>query len=503
MSKRIDPPSNPDPEKRYWLRRIAPRGFQPRSLLILLLPLFLMQIVSTWAFFEQHYYQAGRRLVQSAAEDIAAVVVLWEMRTGLSQKDAPLQDARVQDPPVSPPRRSVQDARVQQEHAPQREKLPRKKEEPSLAETMLRVLSQDMSLSTEFRSQETHTPNSNPDDLLPTDKALRRALQQRIASPIHLLRMPDDVLRIDIALTRGMLTIRMDAKRLRISSPKTFLLWTFMSALLFFGISIVLLHNQARALQRLARAAEDIGKGSSPENFKPQGPSEVRRASAALLLMRQRLLRQQQQRTELLAGVSHDLRTPLTRMELQLALLEDRPAKKEMLADVREMENMIDGYLNFAREEKQETVQTSELGEILRRAVQSLKKQRTRIELQIQEKIIVHVRVNALQRCFKNLLANACRYGQRVVVRASLEKHLMEVVVDDDGPGIAPHDREKVFRCFTRLPDTSRSPDNENPEKNIGLGLSVARDIVHAHGGEIFLERAPLGGLRVRVQIPK
>ena len=190
-------------------------------------------------------------------------------------------------------------------------------------------------------------------------------------------------------------------------------------------------------------------------------------------------------------------------MELQLALLEDRPAKKEMLADVREMENMIDGYLNFAREEKQETVQTSELGEILRRAVQSLKKQRTRIELQIQEKIIVHVRVNALQRCFKNLLANACRYGQRVVVRASLEKHLMEVVVDDDGPGIAPHDREKVFRCFTRLPDTSRSPDNENPEKNIGLGLSVARDIVHAHGGEIFLERAPLGGLRVRVQIPK
>jgi two-component system osmolarity sensor histidine kinase EnvZ len=268
------------------------------------------------------------------------------------------------------------------------------------------------------------------------------------------------------------------------------------ASLILTGIAVIFMRNQVRPIRRLALAAENFGKGRDTTRLKPAGALEVRQAATAFLTMRDRIRRQIAQRTEMLAGVSHDLRTPLTRMKLQLALLGDGEETEELRADVGEMETMIDAYLAFARGEGGEMPQRTDMAQLLREAVDG-QPGRDRVILEVAEPIELTIRPSAIRRCLGNLIGNALRYGKNVRVGAGWRQRTLAIVIDDDGPGIPLENREDVFRPFFRL-EASRNVATGG----VGLGLSIARDIARGHGGEIALEDSPMGGLRVVLILP-
>jgi two-component system osmolarity sensor histidine kinase EnvZ len=257
------------------------------------------------------------------------------------------------------------------------------------------------------------------------------------------------------------------------------------------------MRNQVRPIRRLAVAAERFGKGQDVPSFKPEGAQEVRQASSAFIKMRERIKRQIQQRTEMLAGVSHDLRTPLTRMKLQLAMLEGTPEAASLKEDVTEMERMVEGYLAFARGEGTEQPETTSVGDLVRDVVDRVTREAGHVDLHIEHDADLPLRREVMRRAVGNLVSNAVRHGDVVSVRVGRRANTVEVTVDDDGPGIPRQQREEVFRPFHRL-DSSRNPLTGGT----GLGLTIARDVVRGHGGDLLLEDAPGGGLRARVLLP-
>jgi two-component system osmolarity sensor histidine kinase EnvZ len=257
------------------------------------------------------------------------------------------------------------------------------------------------------------------------------------------------------------------------------------------------MRNQVSPLRRLASAADNFGKGRDTPNFSPSGASEVRQAASAFMSMRDRIQRQIQQRTEMLAGVSHDLRTPLTRMKLQLAMLKDVAEIEELNSDVAAMENMIEGYLNFARGEGSEQPIPTDAKILLSEVIHDAKRKSITISFVMPETVNLPLAPNAIKRLLTNLIDNAARHGESVLVTAQRNGSVLELIVEDDGPGIPEHMREEVFRPFFRL-DESRNVATGGT----GLGLSIARDIVQSHGGDIRLNNSVLGGLKAIISLP-
>jgi two-component system osmolarity sensor histidine kinase EnvZ len=251
-------------------------------------------------------------------------------------------------------------------------------------------------------------------------------------------------------------------------------------------------------LRRLAAAAESFGKGRPISFIKAEGALEVRRAAAAFIRMRARIERQIRQRTEMLAGVSHDLRTPLTRMKLALELLRTDSAAAELRSDVAEMERLIAFYLEFARGEGTETPIETDIAELIDDIAATSRREGVGITVQQPARLIVPVRPNALRRCLNNLVSNARRYGGQVWLSSLPAEDGVDILIDDNGPGIPPDERDRVFQPFVRL-DKSRNAATGG----IGLGLTIARDVARSHGGDVRLEDSPHGGLRARVHLPR
>jgi len=275
-------------------------------------------------------------------------------------------------------------------------------------------------------------------------------------------------------------------------------MWMVGSALVFLGVATIFLRNQVKSLRRLAAAADGFGKGRPVASFKIEGAAEVRQAAAAFLQMRDRIQRQIRQRTEMLAGVSHDLRTPLTRMKLALEILGDDAVIEEVKSDVAEMEHMINGYLDFVRGEGAEAPVETDVALLIEDIAATARREGTSLSVALPAEFVIPLRPNALRRCLANLIANARRHGNHVWLAGVPAAGGIDIVVDDDGPGISPADRERVFLPFIRL-DPSRS----RTTGGVGLGLSIARDVARSHGGDIRLERSPQGGLRARVHLPR
>jgi two-component system, OmpR family, osmolarity sensor histidine kinase EnvZ len=279
-----------------------------------------------------------------------------------------------------------------------------------------------------------------------------------------------------------------------------FVIWMVGSSMLLFGVATAYLRGQVRAVRRLAQAADSFGKGREVPDFPAEGAFEVRQAARAFNIMRERIQRQITQRTDMLAGVSHDLRTPLTRMKLQLALMsgaapEDVAALRE---DLGEMERMLEAYLAFARGEGTEEATPTDVGELLESVVSRFRREGTDVTLKATDlSPKAAIKPIAFERCLGNLIGNAVRYGRTVVVSAARSGGLLNIHVDDDGPGIAPDKREEAFRAFHRL-----EPSRNLKTGGIGLGLTIARDIVRGMGGEITLDESPAGGLRASLRIP-
>ncbi len=432
------------------IKQLLPHGLFGRSLLIIVMPLILLQLISATVFYERHWDNVARRLASVLAGDIGMVVDSF-----------------------------------------------RETADPDSRERVLTIAAVNMGLGLSFRDGAI-LPNVASEKMIEGDEILLRTLTDSLARPFtfELIGETGDIA-IHVQLPDGVLDVLAPRKRLYTSTTYIFVMWMVGSSLVLFGVAMIFMRNQVRPIRRLAAAADALGKGRDVPTFKLQGATEVRQAATAFNLMRDRLLRQISQRTEMLAGVSHDLRTPLTRMKLQLAMLKDGPDVAELKADVAEMETMIDGYLAFARGEGPEEPVRTDLGELLADAVSGAQRAGGKVGLFTEGDLALPLRPAAFKRCLANLIGNAMRYGKTVMVKAARQGDSIEVTVDDDGPGIAPDRREEVFRPFRRL-EESRNIETGG----VGLGLTIARDVVHAHGGAILLEDSPLGGLRARLRLP-
>jgi two-component system, OmpR family, osmolarity sensor histidine kinase EnvZ len=432
-----------------WIKRFMPRSLLGRTLLIMLVPLVLVQAIALQIFYGSHLGIVSRRLSSAIAGEIFYTAELLHQFHSPSDREWVLQTAREQFT------------------------LGITLEPGAVLERRKRV-----------------------NILGPMDDDLAAALTQKFNVPFTMdwTSDPRSVL-IRLQLPDGVLDVEAPRKRLAIGTLFLFFSWLVGSALLLFAIAALFMRNQVRAIHRLARSAEAFGIGRDVPPIRPEGAAEVRQAAAAFNRMQDRIRRFLAQRTEMLAGVSHDLRTPLTRLRLALAMLprteELRQDVAEMTADVEEMERMIGGYLAFARGEGTEQAQPVNLATILDDVAAGARRAGALLDLDVPPELTLKLRAGAVRRAVTNLVDNARRHAKHVALAAMAQGRSVLVTVDDDGPGIPADKRESVFRPF-----------ESGSSGGTGLGLTIARDIVRAHGGEIVLEDSPLGGLRARIRLP-
>ncbi|MBT7361556.1 MAG: HAMP domain-containing protein [Rhodospirillaceae bacterium] len=435
---------------RLTLKQFLPRGLLARSLLIIVVPLVLLQVVSGVIFYDRHWSNVSRHRATALAGDISMVLEL------------------INENPAS-------------------------NNQPELFELARRTL--DLIFEYEVG---TILPNTHFEPAGNLEVTLSRSLREIVQRPFLIdTRSQRDRVLIDVQLPSGVLKVSANEERLISSTTKIFILWMIGTSLILFAVATLFMRNQVSPIRRLATAAENFGKGRDTPNFKPSGATEVRQAASAFMAMRNRLERQIQQRTDMLSGVSHDLRTPLTRMKLQLAMMNRNTEIDELNSDVAAMESMIEGYLNFARGEGTEERQLIDAGALLEEVAHDARRNGTDITAHVEEPVELPLARAAIRRCLTNLADNAARHAEKVEMRLSRNGSVLEITVDDDGPGIPEDMRDDVFRPFFRL-DESRNLETGGT----GLGLSIAQDIVHGHGGEISLGESPAGGLRVLIRIP-
>ena len=435
----------------HWFKRLLPQGLMGRSLLIIVTPLIVVQVVSTYIFYASHWDTVARRLSSGLAGDIGAVIESLRAFPG--------------------------------------------------PENRLRILGiaaakMDLDIRFQIGGILPNTPQPAAHGIM--EQALVEALRERVERPVLIdATSLEREIAVKVQLSDGLMEVFVPRKRLFSSTTYIFVLWMVGTSLLLLGIATIFMRNQVRSVRKLAAAADSFGKGRDVPNFKPEGAAEVRQAAQAFNLMQDRIKRQIQQRTEMLAGVSHDLRTPLTRMKLQLAMLGEVDGRTELEEDVAEMEHMVEGYLAFARGEGGETAKPSDLAELVEEVALRFRREGCQLDLHVEDSLIMPLKPQALARVLSNLIGNAHRYGGHVWVRVGKKPDAAEVIIDDDGPGIPADKREQVFKPFFRL-ERSRNLATGG----VGLGLTIARDIVRGHGGEVLLEDSPLGGLRARIRLP-
>ncbi|HKJ73418.1 MAG TPA: ATP-binding protein [Alphaproteobacteria bacterium] len=332
----------------------------------------------------------------------------------------------------------------------------------------------------------------------PLATELEAAMATYVGKPTFIdTKRSDGLVEISVQLSNGVFRVLVPLNRLRSRKSQVFMVIMLGTSIVFLGIAIVFLRDQVNPIIQLAEAAEGFGKGRDVPEITPSGAEEVRRAADAFNKMRERIVRQIEQRTTMLAGVSHDLRTPLTRLKLQLAMLGDSEEIRNLQEDVAEMEAMVEGFLAFARDQSEEETARADIGAMINTIADEANRNGGNIIVKRAEQIELPLRASAFKRCLTNLTENAERYAEHTEIRLTKSGEIVEIVIDDDGPGIPEREREDVFQPFVRL-DRSRNFDTGGT----GLGLSIARDVVRSHGGEIELSTSPMGGLRVTIQLP-
>ena len=422
----------------FSIKRWLPSSLFGRALLILLLPVFLMQAFVAFFFFDRHWDTVARNMSTALAGEVAMLV-------STLQRDA---DA---------------------------DSMEFTKEQASNMGLKMAIVS----------------AASEPMQSGYSDKAYRRFyndVKKRLSVPASVITVNkgrDILIRVPLKPDK-VVKLQTTRKRLASTTTEVFVLWMAGSALLLIAVAVLFLRNQVRPIVELAKTAERFGLGQEAEDFSPRGAAEVRQAGRAFLIMRERLKRQMATRTEMLAGISHDLRTPLTRMQLQIAMAPLHDAQKKTFEDdITDMKHMIQEYLDFARGDAAEQPEPTELLALVREVVGRYTGSGKPVYLQDipAEPTLAELRPQALKRCLANLIDNALRYGQRAVIHVESSATFLRVRVEDAGPGIPETAHEEVFKPFTRL-EASRNTKTGG----VGLGLSIARDIAHSHGGEITLD---------------
>ena len=329
----------------------------------------------------------------------------------------------------------------------------------------------------------------------PVDRSLRRELKSKNLNYWFNTTSHKDIIDLKIGYSKGYFQFYIPKDRLTSSSARLFGLWITLPAILMITIAIIFLKNQTRPITKLAEASERFGKGEDVEEFRPSGALEIRKAGLEFHRMRERILRHLNQRSEMLTGISHDLRTPLTRIKLQLAMIKDPVLSKKLSLDIDEMEKMLNEYLQFASSGAKEKNETFNLSELIQNIVK--KYENTNIVFEIKDKIYFNGRKNLIKRSITNLVDNSIKYGTKFNIKLNKTKSFILITIDDDGPGIPQSEYQNVLKPFYKI-DKSRSES----KSSVGLGLAISSDIIKSHGGNINFDKSKLGGLKVKVTLP-
>ena len=434
-----------------FFKGMLPKGLYARALFIIIAPMVILQSVIAFVFMERHYNVVTRRLSAAVVQDISAVI---DMRRGFAQ-----------DPDHTELRR--------------------------IAQTRLGLVVDFLPV--------TEMPAIGPKPFFKLlDQALSEEVRKQIGRPYWIDTVgKSSLIEIRIQLDDSVMRVFAHRNATDASNSQIFLVWMVGTSLVLITIAILFLRNQIRPILRLTEAVESFGKGRATPNLRARGAREVRRAAVAFLEMKARVERTIEQRTTMLAGVSHDLRTVLTRFKLALAMLDDGTETEAMKKDVDEMSRMLEAYLAFARGDAGEPSEPIDMAAFLDELKSDAERDGCRASVQFHGYPVATVRPHAFKRCLANLVSNASRFGDAIAITGHRDHRYMTITVDDDGPGVPVNLRDEVFKPFLRL-DDARNQDVAGS----GLGLAIARDIARSHGGDVMLGDSPMGGLRASVRIP-
>ena len=430
-----------------FIKKILPKRLFYRSLLIVTAPIILLQIIITIVFFDSLWIKANKGMTRSLVGEIQTMFDVYKNGNEDNQQ------------------------------------------------MIINLYNKNFDFVIAFKENELLPKQKAERWFSPIDRSLRRELKPVFDSYWFDTTSYKELVDLRIEYNDGFLQIFLPKHKIAPSSARIFALWITLPGLLLILIAMVFLKNQTRPIVNLAKAAEKFGKGESTKGFAPSGAQEIRQAGYEFDRMRKRITIHLNQRSEMLSGISHDLRTPLTRLKLQLAMLTQQDLAKKMGGDIEEMERMLNEYLEFAQYQKAEKTKLMNLNYIIKDIVK--KYEGKQINIFLEENPEIDIRPNSIKRCLTNLIDNALVYGQKIEIFTKKMMNNMIILIDDDGPGIPESEYQNVLKPFYRI-DKSRGQN----KSGVGLGLSIANDIIRSHGGNISLEKSPLNGLRVKVSLP-
>ena len=431
-----------------FLKKILPKRLFYRALLIVAVPIIVIQLVITIVFFDSLWIKTNKGMTRALVSEISTFIEVYD-----------------------------------------NEKIDKNE--------LTNTFSLFLDLNIEFLENKKFEIEYNERWFSPIDRTLRRELKSNFEFEKYWFDTTTykELIDLRIQYQNGYFKFLIPKDRVTSSSARIFALWITVPAIIMVIISLIFLKNQTRPITNLARAAERFGKGEEIEEFKPSGAMEIRQAGHEFDKMRKRILRHLNQRTEMLSGISHDLRTPLTRMKLQIAFINDKDLGKKLTEDINEMEKMLNEYLQFTSSSYSETDEMFDLSELIDQIIRKYNSQN--ISKDLASRIYLNGRKNLINRCLNNIIDNALKYANKVEIKLTKKNTNLFITVDDDGPGININEHENVFKPFYKI-DKGRA----DSKSSVGLGLSIASDIIRSHGGNINLEKSKMNGLRVKIFLP-
>ena len=430
-----------------FLKNILPKRLFYRGLLIVAVPIVILQITISLVFFDSLWIKTNKGLTRALVSEIVTIIDIYDNENEYNKK------------------------------------------------IVTDLYNKNFSFSVRFLENEKLPDIKVERWFSPMDRTLRRELKPKIGEHWFNTVSYKEVVDLRIKFRDGVLQIFFPKERIQASSIRIFAFWITVPAFLMIAISLIFLKNQTRPITALAKAAEKFGKGEEIEEFKPSGASEIRQAGFEFDRMRKRILRHLNQRSEMLSGISHDLRTPLTRIKLQLAVIKDKNLSEKISKDVDEMEKMLNEYLQFTSTGAKDKTETFDLSELTDEIIS--KYENANIERRISKKIFFNGRKNLITRCINNLLDNSIKYAEKIIVNLEKKNSNILLSIEDNGPGVEKSEFKNITKPFYKI-DKSRS----DSKSSVGLGLSISSDIVRSHGGDIKFDKSKLGGLEVTISLP-
>ncbi|MDC0454748.1 ATP-binding protein [Candidatus Pelagibacter sp.] len=431
-----------------FLKKILPKRLFYRALLIVAVPVLVLQLIITFVFFDSLWIKTNKGMTRALINEISTFVKVYD-------------------------------------------------NEEIVKDKLKNTFSLFLDLNIELVNNQTFDYQYSERWFSPIDRTLRRELKSNFNLGDFWFNTTNykELIDIRIKYEDGYFKFLVPKDRVSSSSARIFALWITVPAIIMVMISLIFLKNQTRPITNLARAAERFGKGEELEEFRPSGAMEIRQAGHEFEMMRKRILRHLNQRNEMLSGISHDLRTPLTRMKLQIAFIEDKDLANKLAEDINEMEKMLNEYLQFTISSYIEKNEMFNLSELIDQVVN--KYNNKNIENDLTPRVYINGRKNLINRCLNNIIDNALKYGGKVKIKLNKKNTNLFITVDDDGPGIPNKEHENVFKPFYKI-DKGRA----DSKSSVGLGLSIASDIIRSHGGSITLDKSKMNGLSVKIFLP-